>query len=168
MILKFDGGYHGHADGLLVQAGSGPLTLGSPDSPGRPRKRRAPDALRSLQRPRRRREPPSPRTRARSPPSSSSRSPATWASCRPSQASSSDLREMTRDARRAADLRRGHHRLPRRARRRPGALRHPPGPDLPGQDHRRRAARRRLRRPRRDHAADLAARARVPGGHALG
>jgi glutamate-1-semialdehyde 2,1-aminomutase len=37
MILKFDGGYHGHADGLLVQAGSGPLTLGSPDSPGVPR-----------------------------------------------------------------------------------------------------------------------------------
>src|SRR5438874_1022173 len=34
LILKFDGGYHGHADGLLVQAGSGPLTLGQPDSPG--------------------------------------------------------------------------------------------------------------------------------------
>jgi glutamate-1-semialdehyde 2,1-aminomutase len=37
LILKFDGGYHGHADGLLVQAGSGPLTLGQPDSPGVPR-----------------------------------------------------------------------------------------------------------------------------------
>jgi glutamate-1-semialdehyde 2,1-aminomutase len=36
LILKFDGGYHGHADGLLVQAGSGPLTLGAPDSPGVP------------------------------------------------------------------------------------------------------------------------------------
>jgi glutamate-1-semialdehyde 2,1-aminomutase len=36
MILKFDGGYHGHADGLLVQAGSGPLTLGQPDSAGVP------------------------------------------------------------------------------------------------------------------------------------
>jgi len=35
-ILKFDGGYHGHADGLLVQAGSGPLTFGTPDSPGVP------------------------------------------------------------------------------------------------------------------------------------
>ena len=34
LIVKFDGGYHGHADGLLVQAGSGPLTLGAPDSPG--------------------------------------------------------------------------------------------------------------------------------------
>jgi glutamate-1-semialdehyde 2,1-aminomutase len=36
MILKFDGGYHGHADGLLVQAGSGPLTFGQPDSAGVP------------------------------------------------------------------------------------------------------------------------------------
>lgn len=35
-VIKFDGGYHGHADGLLVQAGSGPLTLGQPDSPGVP------------------------------------------------------------------------------------------------------------------------------------
>src|SRR5205085_3138446 len=36
IVLKFDGGYHGHADGLLVQAGSGPLTFGQPDSPGVP------------------------------------------------------------------------------------------------------------------------------------
>jgi glutamate-1-semialdehyde 2,1-aminomutase len=36
LVVKFDGGYHGHADGLLVQAGSGPLTLGAPDSPGVP------------------------------------------------------------------------------------------------------------------------------------
>src|SRR5919197_1567971 len=36
LLVKFDGGYHGHADGLLVQAGSGPLTLGAPDSPGVP------------------------------------------------------------------------------------------------------------------------------------
>lgn len=35
-IVKFDGGYHGHADGLLVAAGSGVLTLGAPDSPGVP------------------------------------------------------------------------------------------------------------------------------------
>ncbi|MDF1502404.1 glutamate-1-semialdehyde 2,1-aminomutase [Roseisolibacter sp. H3M3-2] len=33
-ILKFDGCYHGHADALLVQAGSGVATLGLPDSPG--------------------------------------------------------------------------------------------------------------------------------------
>ncbi len=36
LILKFDGCYHGHADSLLVQAGSGVATLGLPDSPGVP------------------------------------------------------------------------------------------------------------------------------------
>ncbi len=36
-ILKFDGCYHGHSDGLLVQAGSGVATLSLPDSPGVPR-----------------------------------------------------------------------------------------------------------------------------------
>jgi glutamate-1-semialdehyde 2,1-aminomutase len=35
-IIKFAGGYHGHADMLLVAAGSGALTLGMPDSPGVP------------------------------------------------------------------------------------------------------------------------------------
>ncbi|MFO7570671.1 MAG: glutamate-1-semialdehyde 2,1-aminomutase, partial [Smithellaceae bacterium] len=42
MILKFDGGYHGHADSLLVKAGSGVATLGIPGSPG------IPDALAKL------------------------------------------------------------------------------------------------------------------------
>lgn len=36
-IVKFQGNYHGHADLLLVQAGSGVATLGLPDSPGVPR-----------------------------------------------------------------------------------------------------------------------------------
>ncbi len=36
LILKFAGCYHGHADGFLVQAGSGVATLGLPDSPGVP------------------------------------------------------------------------------------------------------------------------------------
>jgi len=35
-IIKFAGCYHGHFDGLLVQAGSGVATLGLPDSPGVP------------------------------------------------------------------------------------------------------------------------------------
>ena len=34
--IVFRGGYHGHADSFLVQAGSGALTLGVPDSPGVP------------------------------------------------------------------------------------------------------------------------------------
>ncbi|MCO7227325.1 glutamate-1-semialdehyde 2,1-aminomutase [Pleionea sp. CnH1-48] len=35
-IIKFEGCYHGHADCLLVKAGSGALTLGEPTSPGVP------------------------------------------------------------------------------------------------------------------------------------
>jgi glutamate-1-semialdehyde 2,1-aminomutase len=37
MLIKFSGCYHGHADMYLVQAGSGVLTLGLPDSPGVPK-----------------------------------------------------------------------------------------------------------------------------------
>ncbi len=33
-IIKFEGNYHGHADSFLIQAGSGAMTLGVPDSPG--------------------------------------------------------------------------------------------------------------------------------------
>lgn len=43
-IIKFSGCYHGHADMLLVQAGSGVATLGLPDSPGVP----APTAANTL------------------------------------------------------------------------------------------------------------------------
>ena len=35
-LIKFEGCYHGHADSLLVKAGSGALTLGIPTSPGVP------------------------------------------------------------------------------------------------------------------------------------
>ncbi|MGE5173147.1 MAG: glutamate-1-semialdehyde 2,1-aminomutase [Betaproteobacteria bacterium] len=35
-IVKFEGGYHGHGDSLLVKAGSGVATFGLPDSPGVP------------------------------------------------------------------------------------------------------------------------------------
>jgi glutamate-1-semialdehyde 2,1-aminomutase len=37
LIVKFAGCYHGHVDSLLVQAGSGALTLGTPSSPGIPK-----------------------------------------------------------------------------------------------------------------------------------
>lgn len=36
LIVKFAGCYHGHADGFLIEAGSGALTLGVPSSPGVP------------------------------------------------------------------------------------------------------------------------------------
>ncbi len=35
-IVKFEGCYHGHADSLLVKAGSGALTFGQPSSAGVP------------------------------------------------------------------------------------------------------------------------------------
>jgi glutamate-1-semialdehyde 2,1-aminomutase len=35
-IVKFEGGYHGHADSMLVRAGSGAMTFGVPTSPGVP------------------------------------------------------------------------------------------------------------------------------------
>lgn len=38
VIVKFEGGYHGHSDCLLVKAGSGAATFGSPDSAGVPAK----------------------------------------------------------------------------------------------------------------------------------
>ncbi|MHC4605908.1 MAG: glutamate-1-semialdehyde 2,1-aminomutase [Planctomycetota bacterium] len=37
VVVKFAGGYHGHADGLLVRAGSGAATFGVPTSPGVPK-----------------------------------------------------------------------------------------------------------------------------------
>ncbi|MCK9538167.1 glutamate-1-semialdehyde 2,1-aminomutase [Dokdonella sp.] len=37
LLVKFEGCYHGHADGFLVKAGSGALTFGVPTSPGVPR-----------------------------------------------------------------------------------------------------------------------------------
>lgn len=35
-VIKFEGCYHGHVDSLLIQAGSGAMTLGTPTSPGVP------------------------------------------------------------------------------------------------------------------------------------
>jgi glutamate-1-semialdehyde 2,1-aminomutase len=36
LVIKVEGCYHGHVDGLLIDAGSGPATLGTPSSPGVP------------------------------------------------------------------------------------------------------------------------------------
>ena len=123
-IIKFEGCYHGHADGLLVKAGSGVATFGIPGSAGVPEE----IAIHTLALPYNDLaavEAPSPRTQTRSPASSSSRSSATWAASRPHPAISRVCARSLRP-RRAAHLRRGHDRLPRRARRRAGALRNPP------------------------------------------
>src|SRR5919107_2096394 len=45
IVVKCIGCYHGHADGLLVEAGSGALTLGTPSSPGVPKSVTASTAL---------------------------------------------------------------------------------------------------------------------------
>ena len=68
---------------------------------------------------------------------------------------------------RAARLRRGDHRLPRRARRRAGALRRAARPDRARQDRRRRPPARGVRRPRRRDGAAGAGRRRLPGGDAV-
>ena len=51
-IIKFEGAYHGHADLLLVKAGSGVATLGLPDSPGVTARGGGRHPRRPLQRPR--------------------------------------------------------------------------------------------------------------------
>ncbi len=92
-IVKFEGCYHGHSDGLLVKAGSGALTLGVPDSAGVPAAIAAATttlpyndvaALEAC----------FAKAGAKSPASSSSRSPATWAACRRPRASCETLRAL--------------------------------------------------------------------------
>ena len=95
--------------------------------------------------------------------SSSSRSPGTWAASRRAPGFLEALRAALRRVGRAARLRRGDHRLPRRPRRRAGALRRHARPDHPREDRRRRAAARGVRRPRRRDERARARRRRLPG-----
>jgi glutamate-1-semialdehyde 2,1-aminomutase len=66
-LIKFAGCYHGHGDAFLISAGSGALTLGTPDSPGITAGVAARHALPAVQRPRRGGAPPSPPIPTRSP-----------------------------------------------------------------------------------------------------
>ena len=54
LIVKFAGAYHGHADGLLVEAGSGVATQAIAGSAGVPDDGRGDDDRAAVQRPRRR------------------------------------------------------------------------------------------------------------------
>ncbi len=82
-IIKFTGCYHGHADSLLVKAGSGVATLGIPGKPGHSPVAGRADDLRCLTTTPRRSGAPSAASARSSPASSSNRWPATWGSCRP-------------------------------------------------------------------------------------
>ena len=144
-VLKFAGCYHGHVDALLASAGSGLATLGIPSSAGRAdgrdgRHDRRPyndvDAAAVGRRALRRGARGHPR---RAGGREHGRRPAGAGLPR-------GAARALRRGRRAARLRRGDHRLPRRARRRAGALRRPARPDDPRQDRRRRPAARRVRR----------------------
>ncbi len=166
-IIKFQGCYHGHADAFLVQAGSGALTFGTPDSPG-VTKGASGDTLvasyndlasvkQSVRRQSRSHRGRHRRTDRRQ----HGRRPAgRRVSCRPAR--------RVHGQRRAADLRRGDLGIPRLRRRRAEDARHPPRSHLPGQDHRRRSSGRRVRRTRRPDGPGIALGSGLPGRHAVG
>ena len=120
-VLKFAGAYHGHVDGLLAQAGSGLATQAIPASPGVPAAVAArhgvvpwndPEALRRGD------------CSAHEPAAIIAEPlPANMGLVPPAQGFLELLRERADASGRAADPRRGDQRLPRRARRRPGARR---------------------------------------------
>ena len=166
-IVKFEGCYHGHADSLLVKAGSGGATFGVPDSLG------VPAALAALT--------------ITVPFNDLSAVKAVMAArgrevaaiivepvagnmgvVPPARGLSRRAPGALRHPRIAPRLRRGDHGLSCRLWRRPGALRSPPRPHLPRQDHRGRASRGRLRRRAGHHGARGAAGRRLSGGHAVG
>ena len=166
-ILKFAGCYHGHTDALLVAAGSGVATLGIPGSAGvtpgtvadtivipyndEPALDEAfavhgADLAAVLVEP----------------------VAANMGLVPPADGFLARAAPPLHRGRRAARVRRGHHRLPPRPRRRPGPVRHHPRPVDVRQGRGRRAAARRARRPGRHHGLPRARRPRLPGRHAVG
>ena len=161
-ILKIAGGYHGHADALLASAGSGLATLGIPASPGVPTGAAADTIV-------------VPYNDLDAAAEAVMRYgeglaaiivepvAANMGVVPPEPGYLETLRRLCDVSGALLDLRRGDHRLPRRARRRAGALRRAPGPDGARQDRRRRPAARGLRRSGRDHGSARAGRPRLPG-----
>ena len=158
-IIKFDGCYHGHADSLLVKAGSGALTFGNPDSAGVP----AAFTQHTIVLPYN-------DTEAVKAAFAANKDqiagiivepvPGNAGLYLPKPGYLEFLREITQEQRRAADLRRSDDRLPARARRRAGTIWHHAGLDVLRQNHRRRIAGGRVRRARGHHGLPRAARAR--------
>ena len=158
-IIKFEGCYHGHADAFLVQAGSGAMTLGVPTSPGVPAAAAADTLLARYndldvgaaavrRTPRHDRRDHRRADRRQHGAGAAARRLSRGAARRSATAKAALLIfDEVISGFRAATGRRAE------------GLRRPAGPDLPRQDHRRRAAGRRLRRTRR---ADGAGRAGGP------
>ena len=157
-IVKFAGCYHGHSDALLAAGGQRRRHARAPRARPAYRSRRWPRRRRALQRGARAR-------RAAWPCVIVEPVAANMGLVRARRRASSRGCARACDARRrAADLRRGDHRVPARpAAARSRAHRRPPRPVDVRQGHRRRPARRRVRRPPRRHGPARPARARVPG-----
>ena len=166
-IVKFEGCYHGHADSLLVKAGSGLLTFGNPTSAGVPADIAKHTTVLEYNNVEQLNE----AFEAFGNEIASVIVEPVAGNMNLVRATPEFLAGLARSlqrVRRGADLRRSHVRFSRRARRRAGALRHEAGPDLPRQGDRRRHAGGRVRRTPRHHGASRAARRRLPGGHAVG
>ena len=166
-IVKFEGCYHGHADAFLVKAGSGALTLGVPTSPGVTRSS-ASDTLSASYNDLASVHRAFDANRDRSPRSSSSRLPATWGWCRrPTGFFAGCGKSATHIGALLIfdEVISGFRAAPGGAQ---ADRRRQAGPDLSREDHRRRVAGRRVRRPRRPHGAGLAGRPCLSGGHVVG
>ena len=152
-LLKFAGAYHGHVDGLLADAGSGLATQGIPASPGVPAEVAASTIVIRWNDPAALDEALATHEFAAI---LAEPYPANMGLVAARRGLPRGAARARRRQRRAADLRRGHLGLSRRPRRRAGAARRAAGPHDHGQGHRRRAARRGLRRPARADAPDRA------------
>ena len=165
MIVKFAGCYHGHVDSLLVAAGSSAATLGVPNSPGVTEGASRDTLVLRYNDP-----------QAVEDAFAEHGSQIAGVIVEPVVGNMgcvcgtaefhAALREMTYKHGCAADLRRSDDRLPRGVWRGAIAAGHPARLDHARQDHRRRPAGRRLRRPGRDHGPRSAGRKGVSGGHA--
>jgi hypothetical protein len=162
LIVKLIGGYHGHVDGLLVEAGSGALTLGAPSTPGVPKGVAAATVLCHYN------DLDGARAVFEQYPGQVAcfcvEPVAGNMGCvPPADGYLQGLRALCDSARRAAAVRRGDDRVPGRVGRGAGAVRRAAGPDVPREGDRRRHPVRRVRRPAAPDGAGQPGRHRVPG-----
>ncbi len=167
-IVKFEGCYHGHADRVSGAGGLGRADARRADEPRRHAGGGRRHARRELQRSRVGPRVCSTRIATRSPRVIVEPIAGNMGVVPPADGFLRALREICTAERRAADLRRGDLRVSRVARRRAGADRREAGSDVPRQDHRRRPAGRRVRRPRGSDGSGVAGGSGLSGGNAVG